>query len=170
MKGVAMDPRLTLPGVNDVGLTDVWEIPTEDGSISVHAVFLGTSSSYRSGHRGRRSPSNPTGQNHPGSDFATQAVRCSSCRWFEPRIFRETGPLRRYLAHRTGVSLVPGETDRFRLEYLVSAQEVIEHFTTRHTGPGSSPPFLSVPAAKILGQAAGFDDDMRDAWDNRAVK
>lgn len=165
-----MDPRLALPGVGDVGRTDFWDIPTESGMVTVEAVFLGTSSSYRSGHRGRRSPSNPTGQNHPDSDFATGAIRCSSCRWFEPRLFRETGPLARFLVHRTGVSLVPGEVDRFRLEYLLNAHEVIEYFVTRHSGPGSTPPFLSVPAAKILGQAAGFDDDMRDAWENRAVK
>jgi hypothetical protein len=165
-----MDPRLDLPGVDDVGREDEWTIPTEAGLVIVHAVFLGTSSSYRSGHRGRRSAVNPTGENHPGADFATIANRCSSCRWFEPRLYRETGPLQRFLAHRTGVSIVPGEVNRFRLEYLISAQEVIEHFTTRHTGQDSSPPFLSVPAAKILGQAAGFDDDMRDAWDNRAVK
>lgn len=165
-----MDPRLALPGVGDVGRTDFWDIPTESGIVRVEAVFLGTSSSYRSGHRGRRSASNPTGENHPGSDYATGAVRCSSCRWFEPRLFRETGPLGRFLAHRTGVSLVPGEVDRFRLEYLHSAHEVIEHFVTRRSGADSTPPFLSVPAAKILGQAAGFDDDLRQAWENRAVK
>jgi len=153
-----------------VGLKDDWTIPTETGQVTVRAVFLGISSSYRSGHRGRRSPTNPTGKSHPDTDFATLADRCSSCRWFEPRLYRETGPLQRFLVHRTGVSIVPGEVNRFRLEYLVSAQEVIEHFTTRHNGPDASPPFLSVPAAKILGQAAGFDDDMRDAWDNRAVK
>lgn len=165
-----MDPRLALPGVGDVGRTDSWDIPTESGIVTVQAVFLGTSSSYRSGHRGRRSVTNPSGQNHPASDFATGAVRCSSCRWFEPRLFRETGPDRRFLVHRTGVSIVPGEVDRFRLEYLLSAHEVIEHFVTRHSGQDSPAPFLSVPAAKILGQAAGFDVDIRDAWENRAVK
>jgi hypothetical protein len=197
-----------LPGPDHVGKTDSWQLISDGKLLIVHAKLLGMSSSHRSyQHR----------TVHPDKDFATGDQRCAACRWFEPRIFREVADKKRFLVHRTGVSIVPGELTRTRHEFLGTGHEVVESLTLRRrdtrrppskcpvcdgTGlvsrpsgiagdaktwtsnrPGPFPcrscngsgvlypedAFLTGPAARVLAQAAGHDDDLDLAYVNRAV-
>lgn len=161
-----METDVMLPGSGEVGATDIWHLPipegdaTPDGRMAIEATFLGMSSSYQPGHM-RRSL-----HNHPDFEYAPKRVRCPACRWFESRIFRETGGRRRFLVYNTGQSSVPGESARIRYEWCRNAHEVLEVLVTQE--PGVDPCFTS-PARRVLGQASGFDHDLRDAWENRAV-
>jgi hypothetical protein len=89
-------------------------------------------------------------------------------RWFEVRIFRE-GDARLpgvYYVHFTGASVRDGEVDRFRLERPRSAMEVLEVLVTR--GEHRQTRF-TIPAARCISQAAGFDPELEQAWVDRAV-
>jgi hypothetical protein len=164
-----MELNVTLPSREQVGEAQTWDLPfpegelAPEGALSIQARFLGLSSSYQGGHTRRGVP------NHPHREYAARKVRCSACRWFESRIFRETGGTRRYLVYNTGRSIVPGEELRVRYEWCRNASEVLEALITRNTEDPSAAPYFTVPAARVLAQAAGFDTDLRDSWENRAV-
>lgn len=150
---------LDLPTGNRSGDEATWRLPTvtedehaTDGVLVVDAVFLGIGSSRHQRHIG-----------HVGA-FAGESERCGVCRWFETRIFR-IGK-NEYLLHHTGRSIVPGEDNFCRHERAFSPAEVIELYTVRNR---DDPPFLTRPAARALAQASGHDDDLRDAYENRAV-
>lgn len=147
-----------LPGLPDVGRSRHWEMPLdafEDGkTLAFDGRFLGIGSSHRDTHIG-----------HVDSDHAVSGVRCSACRWFESRLFRAGN---RYILHRTGESMVPGEDPFYSYEEAVSAYEVLELLTTRKTNSdGSKRSFLAFPAARLLAQAAGNDEGMRTAYEGR---
>jgi hypothetical protein len=89
-----------------------------------------------------------------------------ACRWFEPRIFREVDGARRYLVHRIGMSIVPTEVPYASHEWVNGAFEVVEVLTTRRAG---SRPYLTHPAARVLAQAADYDNELHNAYVNRAV-
>lgn len=195
------------PGQDQVGTIANWELWSDGKLLVTRARLLGMSSS-------RRSYQHTT--QHPGQQYATPEQRCAACRWFEPRIFREVSAAKRFLVHRTGVSVVPGEVTRTRHEFFSSGHEVIESLTLRRrdtrrppskcpvcdgTGLVSRPPglagdneqwvanggrtyecracnggvlypedvFLTAPAARVLAQAAGHDDELNHAYVNRAV-
>ena len=156
----------TAPGPEQVGVEGSWVLPGEEGEpVRLEGAFLGMSSSHRFRHTA-----------HEG-EFArpgTRAVpgeRCSACRWFESRIFRETEGMERFLLHQTGVSRAPGETDRVRVEYALTAPEVIEVLVTRRTlAGGAQETFLTTPAARVLAQASGFDDELHEAYQSRMRK
>lgn len=149
---------VNLPDESDVGRVDTWTIVSGDTTFAVHARFLGMSTSFIKEH------------NHPTNRSARVNERCRACRWFEPRIFREVGGQQRYLVHRTGHSIVAGEETFTSFEWVVGAYKVIEVMTTRRNGNSTrTAPFLTHPAARVLAQAASYDDDMRDAYINRAV-
>lgn len=112
---------------------------------------------------------------------------CSRCRWFEARILRveaelvPTGelvagepvyapeePTARYLVLTYGRSRVPGETDKRRAAWTNSGFEVVEFLVQRDRGR-SRAPFLPAASARVLAQAAEWDDDIREAFVNRAV-
>lgn len=107
--------------------------------------------------------------------FAAPGQRCSACRWFEVRIFAAESELTdadaevdrkaRYLVLTAGKSIVPGEVEMRRGVWTDSPREVIEILTQRRDGKA----FLPTPSARVLAQAATWDEDMRDAYDNRAV-
>jgi hypothetical protein len=145
-----------LPNESLVGHTATWTIPSGGELIELHARFLGVSTSYVAHH------------NHSTDRAARSDERCRACRWFEPRIFREVGGQQRYLVHRTGRSVVPGEETYTSHEWVSGAHEVIEVLTTRRNGQRSVP-FLTHPAARVLAQAASNDRQLSNAYVNRAV-
>lgn len=154
--GVAEDVPGDLPSASDVGKIGTWTLSSKDSIIELHARFLGVSTSFMPRH------------NHPKSRPAHRNEKCRACRWFEPRIFREVGGQQRYLVHRTGRSVVPGEETYTSHQWVYGAHEVIEVLTTRRTG-SDGVPFLTHPAARVLAQAASHDDELDDAYVNRAV-
>lgn len=153
--------ELDLPDGRRSGEVATWRLPTTttadadvtDEVLEIEARFLGLGGSRLSRH-----------DLHPGR-FAVGGVRCPYCRWFETRIFR-VGP-NDYVLHHAGRSIVPGESQLCRHERAFSPQEVIELYTVRHAHEGRA--FLTRPAARALAQACAFDDDLRDAYENRAV-
>lgn len=169
---VATSGALPLPATRDVGIERTWYLPTgRDGAGPVHqvdATFIGVGTSQQHAHR-----------NHGNRQFAETYERCGACRWFETRIFRSVtpspdDPTRQrqviYVLHSTGASIVPGEVDLHRVELVYSAHEVIEAFTVRRVANGQpSEPFMTRPAARALAQAAGHDDELKDAYLDRAA-
>lgn len=149
-----------LPNEEDVGSHAVWELPSGDEVLRVHGRFLGVSTSFTPHHH-----------HHEGREFARQDEKCRACRWFEPRIFRESDGRRRYLIHRTGRSTVPGEVTFTSHEWALTGHEVIEALTTRRrSGRGDTDAaYLTYPAARVLAQAAGQDEDLDQAYVDRAV-
>lgn len=89
--------------------------------------------------------------------------RCSACRWQEVRLFQRHDGW--FCVYTVGRSVVPGEKDFIKYRTTQSAFEVIELLTVRN-GKNT---FLPVPAARALAQAAQKNDDIRDAYINRAV-
>lgn len=157
------EDRHTLPGGDESGATGTWRLPTrvrsdvdpevDDGVLEFEGRFLGVGSSRRERHGFHAGP------------YATNQERCGVCRWFETRIFR-LGP-NDYVLHHAGRSIVPGEDDLCRHERAFSSYEVIERYVVRRADEGTAS--LTRPAARALAQAAAFDDDLRDAYENRVV-
>lgn len=126
--------------------------------------------------------------------YQIEPGRCSHCRWFEARVLRVrhelTGtctcgagsdlhaaqlhtrtcgvedPSGRYLVLTYGRTRVPGETDKRRSVWTNSAFEVVEVLVQRDRG---EKPFLPAASARVLAQAAQWDEDISDAFVNRAV-
>lgn len=149
-----------LPDLRDVGVESLWVLPDDDGrtAVEVPARFIGAASSRRFDHT------------HAG-DHSDDGTRCARCRWFEPRIFRlrtDLGATRDgYVLHIAGRSSVPGETTRSRIVVVFGAHELIEALVTRRASTHTVT--LTKPAAQVLAQAATFDDQLEDAYVNRAV-
>lgn len=109
------------------------------------------------------------------TSFPAHGERCSACRWFEVRIFEvfaeylpngaETSRRGRYLVLTSGASIVPGEVRMSRSIWTDSPYEIIEVLVQRR----GDHPFLPTPSARVLSQAAAWDDGIRDAYIDRAV-
>lgn len=143
-----------------IGESSTWTLPVTDSEpITVKGLYLGMSSSHSNRHRAEA---------HAGGvQWATPGERCSACRWAEFRIFRELDDEETpYLLHKTGASAVPGETPRHKFEEMLSARGLIETMTMRRP---DRPPFLPIPAGRVLSQATAFDEVLREAWDSRLV-
>ena len=155
-----MSEQTSSPGEDQVGVEGAWTLPEDDqGPITVRAAFLGVGSSWHRRHA-----------DHPDR-FAAKGFRCSACRWFEVRIFRELSGRERFLIHFTGVSQVPGEVHWSRAEYVLTASEVIESLLTRKAPGGVlRQPFLTGPVARALAQASEFDDELYRAYLDRVGK
>ena len=141
-----------------VGERAEWKIPGNDGSPLVFSgIFLALSSSHSNTHSIRA---------HPNEE-KIPVQRCSACRWSEFRLFREDDRGKYpYLILFTGMSIVPNEKTRHRVADILTAREVIENLTTRRGGAA----YLSVPAARLLAQAAEIDDGpLKEAYDARRV-
>lgn len=153
-------PVSPLPRTEDVGRTGRWTLPKGEGDdvVVIEGTFLGVASSRREHHR-----------DHAGRAYADPGQRCGACRWFEPRIFygrvEGTDGPDAYLVYRVGATVVPGERNLVGLEWLTSPFEVVEALTTRREGTA----FLSIPAARVLSQAANFDRNLERAYVDRAV-
>lgn len=148
------------PGRDEVGHAGTWKIADQYGdSVTIEGEFLGLGSSWRPRH-----------QNHEGTEYAPPRTHCSTCRWTEIRIFgldpEKTNALAEYLVVKRGASAVPDEQDFVEWEWLVTGDEVLEKLTTRR----GTDAFLTAPASRAASQAAEFDNGLRNAWRNRAVK
>lgn len=142
-----------LPTLYLVGSEErVWELPVDgDGvvdTIEFRGTFLGLGSTHRPLHR-----------IHPGQ-FANPAVgeKCMTCRWFELRLFWDDDT-DTYVLHYAGRTVVPGESQRLRVERAVTAYELIEILIQ-----GGQ---LTYPANRALGQAAEFDEAIEKAFKAR---
>jgi hypothetical protein len=112
--------------------------------------------------------------------YAAPGTKCSACRWFAVGIYRVFDafvltdgdvPVRRptprgYVVQTVGESVVPGEQRLARVEETSSAYEVVELLTVRRRG---AEPFITPQSLRALARAAQLDDDVRDAYVNRAV-
>lgn len=157
-----VNDAVNLPSVDRIGSKDNWnlripQIGDELRSIKFTGKFLGLGSSRRAFHSG-----------HAGV-YANAALkeRCSACRWFEVRIFKNNEGW--YLVYRLGRTSVPGEDNRISYEWVPSSYEVVEVLTSRYHANGRTVTELTGPAARVLAQAAAYDDDLRDAYVDRAT-
>lgn len=147
-------------------------ISGRDGEVlSFDGRLLGYASSHRESHDHAVS--------HDDSGvlvtFAPPGERCSACRWFEVRIFEVENEVNdaerlvdrrgRYLVVTAGMSQVPGEVEMRRVSWTDSGYEVVEILTQRR----GERPFLPAPSARVLSQAAAWDNGIRDAYVDRAV-
>jgi hypothetical protein len=107
--------------------------------------------------------------------YAAPGDKCSACRWFSVGIYRvfdapdgaDARPRARgYVVQTVGESVVPGEQRLARVQETASAYEVLELLTVRRRG---AEPFITPQSLRALAQAAHLDDDLRDAYVNRAV-
>lgn len=154
-----------------VGTENTWIIPGKFGEpISIYGTFLGFSSSYSLTHDKR---AHPDGSSIPLKYPDGKNMRCSACRWSEFRLFKEkANALSKedtrwpYFLHFTGMSTVPGEKTRYRIEELLTPREVIEVLITRKAGTT----FFSIPAARLLAQASDIDNGpLKEAYNARLV-
>jgi hypothetical protein len=130
--------------------------------------IIGSASSEKDTHIG-----------HPSTAYAPKHVKCSACRWLEVTIYsrRHRASIKEdvftfdYVIYTVGNSDVPNEVDFIRLYQTTSAFEVIELLTVRrfnrHTSKSDA--FIPPQHAQALAQAASVDDDIREAYVNRAV-
>lgn len=130
-----------------------WHLPGEDGyDVTIHARLLGVASSERDDHT------------HEG-DRPEPGWKCSACRWLEVRILVTTDRPPVYVVHTVGRTIVDGETERVTISETTSPLEVVEILTLRRRGQV----FLPGPAARALSQAAYRDEELRQAYVDRAV-
>ncbi len=166
----------TLPADDAVGISDglTFILPIVDSdAIDVqnpvyrfNGDFLGLGSTFR-----------PTHFRHPHSTFmeSGSGLKCNRCRWFELRIFYDNDQTG-YLLHFAGRSMVPGEIQRYRFERALTAYELIEIMSGKAAHGQQSRndpdfvPHLTAPGRRALSQAAGFDDDIKDAYKDRMGK
>lgn len=155
--------------------------------VDIFGKCLGFSSSQRETHDHPLT----TDENGKLVEYSQPGVRCSACRWFEVSIYhvkheylfnvdvdpeiniiyddncaRKVSPTAQFLLATTGNTIVPNETKMRRLVWTNSAYEVIEFLTQRRN---NVTPFLPMASARVLAQAATWNDDFRDAYINRAV-
>lgn len=166
-----MTTRLELPVARHAGQRGAWELPVgREGAVKSlpDATFLGFGTTERSRH-----------VNHGAADYAPVKVKCPACRWYESRLFKVHDPATgatHYLVHHVGASRVPGEVDWCRYEEAYSGHAVVELFTVRPSPDDldnhgrQRSPFLTRPGAAVLALAAGHDDEVDDAYVNRAVQ
>jgi hypothetical protein len=131
--------------------------------------------------------SETTQHSHEG-DYVAGKQRCSACRWFEVRIIEVesviteftssdehldpfiTAPPARYLVHTVGRTEIPSERQYVRVEWCDGGPTIINALTVRKRRPDGSPDvFIAGPSHKALSLAAQHDDDIRDAYADRAV-
>lgn len=130
----------------------------DDGTrdeVTVQGYLLGRATSEKESH------------NH-STDFTPDGQRCSACRWFEVLIIDtseddEVGT--NYLVYTCGRTMLPREHDRTRFVYTDSPHEVVSALVVRQHGQ----PKLPVASDRALSQAAYLDDEIGDAYVNRAV-
>lgn len=114
-------------------------------------VLLGEASSYRDIH-----------SNHPES-FALPGQRCSACRWFEVKIYREDAG--DYLIELAGKTNVPTEKDRHRVEQTSSPHAIIDLLTQQDNGR----PFIPLVSRRVLAEASAHDTAIEEVYIRRVV-
>lgn len=84
-------------------------------------------------------------------------------RWFEVDLYITNDG--EYFIHTQGKSSIEGEITYVRIAQTRSAFEVVELVTVNHKGKI----YIPRQSSRALAQAAQWDDDIRDAYVNRAV-
>lgn len=141
------------PQDDEVGETDVWDLPTMNGAISVNGRFLGSATSQQEDH------------SHPG-EVVTDDRKCARCRWFEPRIFWDA-IAKRYVLYTIGCSDVPGEVDLIRIRYGRDAYEAITSMMTPHPVTGIRG--IVGVTRRMFDTAARLDPFLRTALVERGI-
>ena len=144
-------PANTLPEPDDAGLHGTWEVTDRNGTAAViDADFLGFGSSYRPSH------------NHVYPPFAKKGYHCSTCRWYETRIFQEgtRDEDGRYVIITQGPSVVPGEVTFITFGYAADVPELLEVLTLQPDGSHKVIP----PVARALEMAAEYSDRINDVY------
>jgi hypothetical protein len=141
---------------------DDWVIEDRGGDREFVGQLIGIGTSRREAH------------NHNlRNEATTDRGRCTACRWSEIYVFsvsdrdRNVPPGARYCVYTLGPSIVPGENTRANVRWATSGFEVVELCTVRRGERGA--PFLPAAHARALAMAANVDDDVADAYVNRAV-
>lgn len=98
---------------------------------------------------------------HLGSGTSYTSVKD---RWFEVDLYRRNDD-GRFVVYTRGMSRLSDEVPRIRLIVTSSAFEIIELLTVHH----NDKTYIPRQSARALAQAAQWDDDVRDAYVNRAV-
>lgn len=86
-------------------------------------------------------------------------------RWIDIDIYQTED--NEYVVHTVGQSIIPGEVPKARVRRTYSAFEVIEFLTVTDRKVGDT--YIPRDASRALAQAASFDDELRDAYINRAA-
>jgi hypothetical protein len=142
------------PQPDEAGDIAVWTLPLAYGELEIEAQFLGVASSQQDGH------------SHPG-EIVTDNRKCARCRWFEPRIFRETDGERRYILYTVGCSDVPGEKDLIRYRYARDGYEAVANMKTPH--PVTGVRAIVGVTKRLFEQAASFDSELKTALEADGV-
>lgn len=160
----------TLPDRDDVGIIDVWEISSKGSVVEFNGKFIAFASSGWDSHNpnvhgpGEFAPRPGPKRRFVQRDDAPPTPKCPACRWFEVRIFREYEGKKpgRYIVHKTGMTIVPGEIPFTGHEWFPAATDVLEALTIR---PSRGEPFITRQSAQAMAMAAGQDADMDKVWD-----
>lgn len=142
------------PQPDEAGDQDLWKLPLDFKVLEVEAQFLGVASSQQDGH------------SHPG-EVVTDDRKCARCRWFEPRIFRESTGERRYVLYTIGCSDVPGEKDFVRYKYARDAYEAVANMKTPH--PVTGVRAIVGVTKRMFEQAAELDPELKTALEADGV-
>ena len=138
------EPEPLYPDDEDLGATRVWTLPLQgERTLTLTARFLGLGSSRSQVH------------SHPGDDNPDDR-RCFACRWYEPRIFKESDGEQRYMLYTVGASEVAGEIDRIKYRYAADAYEAVMILSVPHQSDKNKR-FLSAPAKEMFLTASSFD-------------
>lgn len=126
----------------------MYEIITPRQTLVFNGEIIGEASSHQHDHT------------HP-ADFVPSGrkIRCSACRWLEAVLYETDDEF--YVAHTTGKTILPGETEYAKVLKTDSAYEVLEFFTVR---PSTGAPFIPAPSMRVMAQAAQYDKDMAAAY------
>lgn len=155
----------------------------DETEIEFCGILIGFASSYRDEHTHDAVDAQGTMQ------YVESGSRCSSCRWFEVRIFTvdtayvddctcgdtvkpyneneshmstcgEVVPEGKYLVLTYGITIVPGESNKRRAVWTDSPYRIIEVLTQRN----SSGSFLPATSAAVISEAARWDEGILDAY------
>jgi hypothetical protein len=133
------------PEPEDVGTEGSWVIPlSSTGTADFAGRLLGFASTRQEVH------------SHTGR--FTDGRPCTACRWFETAVFATAGS--RYSVLTSGMSNMPGETDRTKLREARDAMEAVFMLSSPGAGRGR---FLSKPVQEMLEQAGEQDNGIGTA-------
>jgi hypothetical protein len=144
--------------------TGDWEIEDRNGPRHFRGRLIGFGSSRRDDHSHAKTLINPV---HAG------ATRCTACRWSEIYVFEVkttsdfTIPGAKFCVYTLGPSIIRGENTRANARWATSGFEVMEHAVVRRGDRHA--PFLPAAHARALAMAADVNDDVAEAYVNRAV-
>lgn len=156
----------------------------DESIIEFHGTLIGFATSFRDDHT-HVSVDPETGQ----PLYVASGARCSSCRWFEVRIFTvvnayvddctcgdtpkpysdnelhvstcgEVPPEGKYLVLTYGITSVPGESHKRRAVWTDSPYRIVEVLTQRNA-TGS---FLPATSAAVISEAARWDEGILNAY------